>query len=489
MKTSKAVQILSVLSDPEVKELDNFINSPYFNSNGNIIKLFGLLKKQYPELDAGKIEKKTIFSKLFPGKAYNEQIMKNLSSRLLQLTLEFLGINKYRNRSINDRELDILSELNIKRLDNIYTSRLKKIENDLTDSTNMIHPLFYHLHRVETIKTQYLLSRDKQKLAADNVMKAGEYLIYYFITELTRSAIDLNANIAAFNVVHDTNLVYEVLDNMNFGHIINYLKENNYKYSNIIDIYYNRLLAMLDSSDERFYSFKKKILDNAGQLSIYELGSLLDSLHNIAIQRINDGLESARGDEFEVIKLKLKYNTIDLRTGGTISLLHFRNVIFTSVKLNQLSWGEEFLEKFIHKVNKDTRESAYNHAKGIFAYVKKDFDNAIMYLNRVELENPYLASDVKSHIAIIYFEQGHYESCISVLDSFRHIVTSRDVFSLLFKEVNLRFINATNSMIKAKSSIKKTEILDKVIEKLNAHKMVNHKSWLLKKANEMMAEK
>ena len=248
MKISYACQIISVLSKSELKELDNFINSLYFNSNRNIIRLFGLLKNQYPGFDAAKIEKELLFGKLFPLKPYNEQIMKNLSSELLQLLLEFLAINKYRNRNANDKELDILSELNTKRLDNIFQSRLKKLEKDLLDTTHMIHPLFFHLHKLETIKTQYLLSRDKQKYAADNVMKAGDYLIYFFITELTRIAIDLNANMTSFNIQHKTNLVQEVLDKPEFARLLEYLKKNNYPYSEMRDVYYHKLTAMIGGS-------------------------------------------------------------------------------------------------------------------------------------------------------------------------------------------------------------------------------------------------
>ena len=488
MKTSKAVQIISVLSECELKELDNFINSPYFNSNSNIIRLFGLLKKQYPGFDGAKIEKELLFNKLFPLKPYNEQIMKNLSSELLQLLLEFLAINKYRSRNANDKELDILSELNTKRLDNIFQSRLKKLEKDLLDTTHMIHPLFFHLHKLETIKTQYLLSRDKQKYAADNVMKAGDYLIYFFITELTRIAIDLNANMTSFNIQHKTDLVQEVLDKLDFAHLLEYLKMNNYPYSEMIEVYYHRLNAMLVGSGENYHRYRQSIIDNAGRFSIYELASLIESLHNIAIQRVNDGVENAIWDEFEVVKMKLEYGTITLRTGGVISLLNFRNVIFTTVRLKQLDWVEEFIEKYIDLVNKESKESIYNHARGIIAYVKKDYDLSIRLLSNVALDNPFYASDVKTHLAIMYFEQGHYESCASVLDSFRHMVTSREEFSTIFRDVNIRFINTVTSFIRALTGEKSRDIIQKAKEKLLSYPMVNHKNWLLNKADQLLAE-
>lgn len=487
MHTSKAVQIISVLKEDELKEAERFVNSPYFNSNGNIIRLFALLKKQYPGFDPARITKEVLFGRLFPGKPYNEQVMKNLSSGLLQLLLEFLAIDRYRSRNTNDKELDILSELNARRLDNIFLSRLKKLERELLDTTHMIHPLFFHLHKLETIKSQYLLSRDKQKYAADNVMKTGDYLIYFFITELTRIAIDLNANMTSFNIQYKTDLVNEVLEKLDFAHLLEYLKKHNYPYSEMIEVYYHRLKAMLVSSEENYHRYRESILENAGRFSLYELASLIDSLHNMAIQRVNDGAENAVWDEFEVVKMKLKYGTMALRTGGVISLLNFRNVIFSTVRLNQLSWAEEFIKKYIGLVNEESRVSISNHARGIIAYVKKDYDTAIKLLNNVDLENPFYASDVKTHLAIIYFEQGHYESCISVLDSFRHMVTSREEFSAIFREVNIRFINTVSSYIRALNSGNKgREILLKTKGKLLSYPMINHKGWLTQKADQLL---
>lgn len=488
MLSTRAVQTIYSLSEAELKELGKFIRSPYFNSNKKLIKLFELIKAEFPEPDEKKLKKEFLYEQLFDGRPYNEQIMKNLSSQLYGLCMEFLAVNKYRNRNANDLELDILNELNTKRLDNIFHSRLKHLERSLEDSTHMIHPLFYHLHRVETLKTQYMLSRDKQKFTAESVLKSGDYLIFYFITELSRIAIDINANMNTFNISHRVNLVFEVLDKFDFKGIIDYLNINNYAYSKMLNVYYHRLVAVLDSGDENFYTFKKLLEENKDSFSLYELASLLDSLHNMAIQRVNDGISDAHLEEFNIIKMKLDYGTIAVRTGGRISLLTFRNVVFTSIRLGEIEWGEDFVKKYIDKVNPDSRESIYNHSMGIYAFYKNNLEEAVKYLNRVALENPFLASDVKTHLAIIFFLQGYYDSCLSVMDSFRHMLSSKEDFSAVFRQVNLHFINALTNMIKVKTGSKNPDSLVKIKQKLESRKMVNHKGWLLKTIDEMSKE-
>jgi hypothetical protein len=486
MKNSKVVQVLGALNEAELKEFKNFIYSPYFNNNKNLSKLFEYLKKYYPLFEEDKIRKEIVFENLFPGKAYSGQVMKNLSSGLLQLTLEFLGINKYKNQNLFDKELDILKELDIKRLDNIFESKLKKIENILNNPTLMIHPLFYHLHKAETIKSQFLLSRDKQKHLSENILKAGNYLVYYFITELSRLAIDLNANIESFNFKHSANVVSEVLEKFDIEYIVNFLIDNNYEYNEILNVYYHRLLAILESTDKNYYKYKNLLIENIDKFSLMETASLLESLHNIIIQRMNDGAENALREEFEIIKLKLEKNTIIINTGGKMTMLNFRNVIFTSVRLNEVKWAEEFVERHIGLVNKESKQGVYDHARGILAYVKGDYDSAIAHLSKVNLPNPFFISDVKTHMAIVFFEQGFYDSCISTLDSFRHILSNREEFTNIFKEVNIHFINALTSLIKVKSGGKNDGAILKIKEKLSAQKMVNHKSWLLRKADELL---
>ncbi|MBZ0203991.1 MAG: hypothetical protein K8I03_13315 [Ignavibacteria bacterium] len=149
-------------------------------------------------------------------------------------------------------------------------------------------------------------------------------------------------------------------------------------------------LAMLVSTYENYSGYRMLLQENLDNFSTFELPSLMDSLR----------------DEFEVIKMKLEHNTIALRTGGKISMLTFRNVIFSSIRLSEIEWTESFIEKYLHMVNEDSREIVYNHARGILCYTRKDYEAAIAHLSKVDLSNPYLISDTKTHLAIIFFEQG-----------------------------------------------------------------------------------
>lgn len=74
MKQSKGlsqnnlVQILRTLSMEEMKELEKFAASPYFNKGRNHLPLLKAISEYSPDYDNAEFTKESIYDKLFPGK-------------------------------------------------------------------------------------------------------------------------------------------------------------------------------------------------------------------------------------------------------------------------------------------------------------------------------------------------------------------------------------------------------------------------------------
>src|SRR5260370_5344844 len=90
MLKSKFIDILKTFSPKEFKQFRDFIHSPFHNSNKNVIKLYEIIRKYTPKFDSSSIEKEKLFRKLYPGKKYNDTVMRILLSDLLRLGEEFL---------------------------------------------------------------------------------------------------------------------------------------------------------------------------------------------------------------------------------------------------------------------------------------------------------------------------------------------------------------------------------------------------------------
>jgi hypothetical protein len=143
------IQLLKSFSEEEIKNFKEYLESPYLNKNTRALKFFNVLRKYYPGFESKKLEKEKIYIKLFPGKKYNEQSMKNMNSELLKLGKDFLTLNEYILKDGTLRSVNLLGPLNYKKLDTMFNKELKTLEPALKDTKLMEDPMFYNLYKLE----------------------------------------------------------------------------------------------------------------------------------------------------------------------------------------------------------------------------------------------------------------------------------------------------------------------------------------------------
>ena len=83
-------EILKTLQKEDLKNFDNFINSPYHNSNKALIALYNSLRKFHPHYSAEKLSYEYLYKKLYPGKKFSERTIKNRLTEFAQLLRDFL---------------------------------------------------------------------------------------------------------------------------------------------------------------------------------------------------------------------------------------------------------------------------------------------------------------------------------------------------------------------------------------------------------------
>ncbi len=96
MHDTKLIILLRTFEEREIKALDKFIQSPYFNNSKTISHLWIYLKKYAPIFDAPQLVKEKIFKKIFPKLSYDDKKLRQLRSRLFKLVEEFLAIEQFK---------------------------------------------------------------------------------------------------------------------------------------------------------------------------------------------------------------------------------------------------------------------------------------------------------------------------------------------------------------------------------------------------------
>ena len=110
MLTGKFINNLKLLDNQQLNNLERFINSPFFLKRKNLPALFTAIRKYYPEFY---VSKSTVFSEAFPGKEYNDVLMRKYISELGNMLNDFLAVDSFRNdrRAYSGKLIDKLIEL------------------------------------------------------------------------------------------------------------------------------------------------------------------------------------------------------------------------------------------------------------------------------------------------------------------------------------------------------------------------------------------
>ena len=93
MHTNPLIKILKTFSKEEMIEFEKFLETPFFKPDRNLTPFFRYIKEYYPEFTAEELKKTIAFSRLFPGKKYDQQKLTNLMYFLARAAEKFRAYN------------------------------------------------------------------------------------------------------------------------------------------------------------------------------------------------------------------------------------------------------------------------------------------------------------------------------------------------------------------------------------------------------------
>lgn len=476
MLKSKVIDILKTFSKNELRSFRDFVASPYHNSNKNVVKTLDLLRKHHPDYSSPNIRKEKLFAKLFPGKKFNDTVIRILLSDLLKLSEEFLSLHSDYSESPVDY-IRLLQELRDRNLDAVYKKNYKEALDSLKNYPSS-RDKFFKMFELEVINVEYHLRKDKQLLVSGNILNRAENLIYFMIIELIHNAQDIIINERTYNVKYDHNILMDFLENVDLNTFIENLKPYRPKQYEVLKLHYSLLEALTDESiDEKYDEFRNVYLMNRENLSSDENNHFLHYLETCCLMRSKYNAAKYRQELFFVYEIMLKTGSYSFHT-TTMTAQRFKNILISAVNLNKIDWAEEFIIKYSPLVQKEYTESMYHYGQALVKFLKKDFPGSLMELNNVKNDYIILKMDIKSWALKNYFELGYFEQALAYIDSYRHFLNKNRLITEYLKERHLNFIKFTAELIRRAAEEKKDGQLKDIIK--NVQNVV-HKEWLLEK--------
>lgn len=482
MLNSNYIEILKSLTDTELEGLEDFLNSPYHNKNSVVIKLFSIVKKYSPDFNSPKLDKEKIFSKLYPGKKFNDQLYRNLISDSTKVFLNFLRIDSFASNTFIYSEA-LLAASNNKLLDSIFNKTVKSIQDDFFKSGNISSEYFNQKRKVENNLFTYEISRGNQIKTAEHVINLLDYGYYDFLIKLFDKYFDLRINEYVFNKKYDIEKYENIFKNIDFDGIFKRLKGTSEIDYIFLYTYYLVFRCTQDLiNDEPYYELKKIYKPNYNLFARTTNVVISNRMESICILKGIHGKKDFVKEEFEIMKFAVE-NDIYKKESSFFDITRFRNIFNRALSLGEVEWVENYVVNHINELKEEFREDMQYYSNAMLSFHRKNFDESQDNLNKMKLNKFVFNLDYRRLMLMIYYEKKDFVSAKNLIDTFKNFIYKNKNVSETRKKNLFRFINDVNDLINASEGNKNSfEELDIRLQKED--KIIN-RDWLLQKLSEI----
>lgn len=467
MHQNKSISILKTFSSGEIRQFEDFVNSPYYNKNSQVSKAFEIIKESYPKFEASQLDRNILFAKIFPEETYNEQKLRYLLTDLTKIIEEFLCV-----RAIADEELFKLHLL-------LYTYRIRKLEKPFLNIYKSAQKLLEDWPRRDVSHSfyEYLIEEDMYRFSSDkqehmqksNLQKVVDSLDKYFILNKMRYSAEIlnNRNVVAINYKL---FLYE--------EIMNHLRNNPLEDVPAAKVYYT-VIQTLTEPDNKLHllSLLQLLKDYRDIFSKDELFDMYVYAKNFCIRRINNGATEYIRELFDLYKIILD-NRIIFRD-NYMSQWDYKNIVYLGLRLEEYSWVKNFIVKYNEELDPKTRKNAMSYNMAYYHFFLNNYDETLTLLRSVEFSDVYYHLDSKSLLMKTYYELEETEPFFSLIDAFK-------VYIKRNKQIPHSQKNNYNNLIKLISKLYKWKInpkkdIKKLADEIEHTKPIADIIWLKKK--------
>src|SRR4030095_5638210 len=252
MLKSNLLETISAIDGKEMKKFSEFLQSPLFNKNPNVISLFEIIKKYHPDfktrLAEKNLKKEKTYSRLFPDKPYNDNSMRTLMHSLKTLAERFLAYEEITSDKIS-MNLFLLKKLSSKESFGLMQKIISETEEIISESDNNDSEHYLKLSELQYFKDtiySYNFALKKGQEPGKEMSYQSEFIINYFLLKILNHYYLLLNHSLLINFTPHMDMLDE---------IISYIRKNeNYFENSSLKLSFYLVLLLRESNDEYFYT-------------------------------------------------------------------------------------------------------------------------------------------------------------------------------------------------------------------------------------------
>jgi hypothetical protein len=273
-----------------------------------------------------------------------------------------------------------------------------------------------------------------------------------------------------------------ITKDQNFGllpGILNYIEEQKWdKYDDIGLYYYCWKMMNFTKDDLWFEKFDTLFRKVSHSIPEEEKSTLYFQGINFCIRRYNNGEK-----EYGHILMNYYIEGLDkgyLLLNGWLSRNTYRNICTIAIRLQRLNDAKQITSMYKNLLRQDDLESAYHFNLANIAFAEKNYDDALISMQKVNFDDHLSNLFAKTLLLKIYFESGQIMLLDSHLDAMQVYLLRKKIVG--YHKTNYdKMIKYTKKILKQNPYDKESK--EKLISDISQESSVADKEWLIKQAS------
>src|SRR4030095_13525915 len=380
MEKTFLVEVLKKLSSKQMKELSEFVQSPFFNKNESVTHLFEYLRKQHPEFKTENIQKELVHEKIFSSAEFNDSFMRTVIFKLTSVVEQYLAYTDFKSGD-NTESIHLINSLLDMNIDNEAKRQISSVEKKLNAgkiSNSAHYKDHYELEKLKHIiySRTYRPVTVKDKPDETLLEESNHLTAFFLISILQRYRYLLNKSFTV-NSKYNADLLPV---------IISYLEGEGKRYLEIpaLSLLYKQMLLLNDYSREDIIAeLTEKLTDKNTLIDDQDRRDGLTVVSNVCIEKGYEGKDEYYRHMLNIDKYLISENLHTRIKGGYFEKEVFSNIVTIALRINETDYVKDFIEKYYKMLEPDVQLSTYYYSYSKLYFKMRDFNKALEYIVKV----------------------------------------------------------------------------------------------------------
>ena len=418
MQDSKIIRLLKSLDSSEMRLLHKYLRSPFFNYSTAVLSLYEYLRKFHPSFSGPDLERKQVYSKIFPGKSYRDKTFRNLLHEFLGHIEHFMIQLQVRNDEYVSKKL--LMEAQARRdLFPFFVQRNQELIRELEERP--YRDIFIYRELTDLYEQFYFHpSTDKLEEGEKALRAMLDNLDRYYIADKLRLANEVFTRQKMVQMELSISLVDPILEEV---------RQSDLEIPLLT--FYAALYRLNRNGEESlFLQLKEQLLKQAGQLSFSDRQGGLLQLLNYSIRRGNRGETAFLQEAFDLYGYGLEEQL--LFENGKLTDATFTNISFLGGKIGALDQVEIFIRDNVKFLDEHIRTDAETLAWAFLFYKQQAYEKVDDLIGNTTFASTFYSLRARSILIRSLFElflndESYYDLMVARIEAFEKYLRRKEI--------------------------------------------------------------